>query len=106
MRRRDGGIGCGACACASQAQVRDALGHRPSPLRGTARKGWTRQDERGESRALGRAKSPLSESRKYGPGVQNRRDGALSGARPAVSGRPGAALAPSGEARTAAAGRR
>ena len=44
--------------------------------------GWTRQDERGESHGIGPAKSPPSKSRKHGPGVQSRRDGALSGARP------------------------
>ena len=47
---------------------------------GLPREGWTRQDERGESRVLGRAKSPLSESRKHGPEAQNRRGGAPRGA--------------------------
>ena len=42
MRRHFSGAGCGARACASQAQVREAPGHRPPPLRGAARKGWTR----------------------------------------------------------------
>ena len=62
MRRRDGGAGCGACACVSHTQVREASGHRPSQLRGAAHSRAGRgKDERGESPVLGRAKSPLSD---------------------------------------------
>ena len=71
---------------ASQARVREASGDRPPQLRGGARKGWTRQDERGEIPGIGRAKSPLSESRKHGSEAQNRRDGALRGGRPCATG--------------------
>src|SRR4051812_13401604 len=46
--------------------------------------GWTGQDERGESRGIGRAKSPPSGPRKYGPEDTKRRGGASSGARPAI----------------------
>ena len=64
-----------------------ALGRRRVTVRphygGAARKGWTGQDERGESPAIGLAKSQPSESRKYGPEAQNRRGGAPGGARPA-----------------------
>ena len=84
MRRHESGIGCGARGRGSQPRTREASGHRPSPLWGTARKGWTGQDERSESSAIGLAKSQPSESRKHGPRVQSRRDGALSGARPAI----------------------
>jgi len=48
--------------------------------------GWTGQDERGESRVLGPVKSRPSESRKYGPGAQNRRGGALRGGAPCAKG--------------------
>ena len=67
----------------SQPRTREASGHRPPPLWGAARKGWTGQDERGESSAIGLAKSQPSESRKHGPEAQNRRGGAPGGARPA-----------------------
>ena len=40
---------------------------------GLPREGWTGQDERGESSAIGLAKSQPSESRKHGPEAQNRR---------------------------------
>src|SRR5215213_5996866 len=43
MRRRAGGAGCGARACVSHTQVREASGNRPSQLRGTAFVGWTRE---------------------------------------------------------------
>ena len=49
--------------------------------------GWTGQDERGESPAIGLAKSQPSESRKHGPEAQNRRGGAPEGARAALNGR-------------------
>jgi len=78
MRRHDSGAGCGARACASHAQVRDAPGHRPPPLRGAALQ-WAGRgpDERGRKPAgSGRATSPPSGPGSYGPRVQNRRDGA------------------------------
>ena len=46
--------------------------------------GWTGQDERGESRAIGLVKSRPSESRKHGPEAQNRRVERESGARRVV----------------------
>ncbi len=36
MRRHDSGAGCGARACVSHTQVREAPGHRPPQLRGAA----------------------------------------------------------------------
>ena len=47
-----------------QPGTREASGHRPPPLRGAAFNGWTGQDERSESSALGPVKSRPSESRK------------------------------------------
>ena len=76
MRRHAGGVGCGARGRGSQPRTREASGHRPPSLWGAARKGWTGQDERGESPAIGLAKSQPSESRKHGPEAQNRRGGA------------------------------
>ena len=72
MRRRAGGAGCGARACVSHTPVREASGHRPSQLRGAAHSRAGRgKDERGESPALGRAKSPLSDPGSTVPGTQN-----------------------------------
>ena len=87
MRRRVGGAGCGARACASQAQVPGGLGSPSAPTTGgRPSMGWTGQDERGESPAIGRAKSPPSKSRKHGPGAQNRRGGAPEGDAPCAKG--------------------
>ena len=84
-----GGVGCGARGSGLVSRAtREASGHRPLPLRGAARKGWTGQDERGESPGIGRAKSPLSESRKYGPEAQNRRGEAPEGVRAALKRAP------------------
>ena len=46
MRRSWSGTGCGACGLASQARTREAGGHRPGPLRGSAFNGWTGKGER------------------------------------------------------------
>ena len=54
---------------------------------GLPRVGWTGQDERGESRALGAVKSRPSESRKHGPEAQNRRGEAPRGVPVRVMGR-------------------
>ena len=88
MRRHVGGAGTAAPAPVPRKhRLREASGHRPPPLRGAARKGWTGQDERGESPAIGRAKSPPSESRKHGPEAQNRRGGAPKGVALSAAGR-------------------
>jgi hypothetical protein len=42
MRRHVGGVGCGARACVSHTQVREASGHRPPQLRGAALQ-WARR---------------------------------------------------------------
>jgi hypothetical protein len=59
MRRHDSGAGCGARARGSQPRSREALGRRPSPLRGTAFNGWTRHGRR----AAKAARIGLAESR-------------------------------------------
>ena len=71
MRRLDGGARCGACVCASQAHIRDALGSRPPQLSGAAHARAGRgKDERGESPVLGRTKSPLSDPGSTAPGCK------------------------------------
>ena len=65
---------------ASSAGLPGGLGSPSAPTTGGRPfQGWTGQDERGESPAIGLAKSQPSESRKHGPEAQNRRGGAPEG---------------------------
>jgi len=41
MRRREGGVECGARGRGSQPRTREVAGSRPGPLRGSAFNGWT-----------------------------------------------------------------
>src|SRR5450759_5147628 len=60
---------CGARGRASQARTREALGRRPSPLRGTAFDGWTRRGRRAAKAARIREGAALpSAPGSYGPG--------------------------------------
>src|SRR5712671_4655869 len=81
MRRRDGGAGCGARGRGrTYPRTREALGHRPLPLRGAALNGCTGGDEGGESC---RMKGDAVLCRTHGstvPGTKERRDGAPRGA--------------------------
>ena len=73
---------CGARGRASQARTREALGRRPSPLRGTAFNGWTRHGRRAAKAArIGEGAALPSAPGSYGPGDRNRRHGAPSGER-------------------------
>src|SRR5450759_2083359 len=72
----------GARERASQARTREALGRRPSPLRGTPFNGWTRHGRRAAKAArIGEGAALPSAPGSYGPGDRNRRHGAPSGER-------------------------
>src|SRR5450759_4911225 len=62
---------CGARGRASQARTREALGRRPSPLRGTAFDGWTRRGRRAAKAArIREGESFPSAPGSYGPGTE------------------------------------
>ena len=60
MRRLGSGAGCGACGRGSHPRTREAGGHRPGLLRGSAFNGWTRTGKGGR-------KPAGALSRKHGP---------------------------------------
>ena len=67
MRRRYGGVECGARGRGSHPRTREAWGNRPGPLRGSAFDGWTQVwTKAGESRPA-EGVDPLSHTRKHGP---------------------------------------
>ena len=67
------GVGAAPAGPASSAGLPGGLGSPSAPTTGGRPQGWTGQDERSESSAIGLAKSRPSESRKHGPEAQNRR---------------------------------
>ena len=64
MRRLGSGAGCGACGRGSHPRTREAGGHRPGLLRGSAFNGWTRTGKGGRKLAG-------ALSRKHGPPDRN-----------------------------------
>ena len=68
MRRREGGVECGARGPVSQAGTREASGNRPGPLRGSALNGWTQVWTKADESRPADGVVPLSHTRKHGPG--------------------------------------